>query len=83
MKWTVVWRPSPTNDLATIWMATPDRASITQAAHRIDAQLRDDPLNAGESRSGNERVLFEPPLAVSYEVSEDDRLVTVTAVWHY
>ncbi len=83
MTWTVVWRPSTTNDLTTTWLTAPDRTAITQAAHRIDSQLRNDPLNVGESRSGNERVLFEPPLAVNYEVSEDDRLVTVTGVWSY
>ena len=44
MKWTVVWRPSPTNDLATMWMTSPDRAAMTRAVHRIDTQLRDDPL---------------------------------------
>jgi hypothetical protein len=83
MRWTVVWSPGASNDLATIWLAAPDRAAITRAAHRIDTQLHNDPLNSGESRSGNERVLFEPPLAVSYEVRAADRLVTVTALWQY
>jgi hypothetical protein len=72
MRWTVVWQPSTTNDLTTISLAAPDNAAVTQAAGRIDTQLAADPLNAGESRSGNERVLFEPPLAVSYEVNPDD-----------
>jgi hypothetical protein len=81
MTWTVIWDPSAEARLIPLWMTAPDRAAVTRAANEIDARLRRDPLNEGESRSGPYRVLFVPPLGVSYKVSEPDRLVEVLKVW--
>ena len=81
MKFTVIWQPSAEQDLATLWMNAPDRNAVALAADAIDAFLRRDPLAHGESRLGHSRVMFVPPLAVTYEVQELDRLVTVTGVW--
>jgi hypothetical protein len=50
---------------------------VTAAANAIDVNLRRDPLNAGQARSGPTRILFEPPLFVLFHISEDDRLVSV------
>jgi len=54
---------------------------ISNAANSIDSMLRVDPLDAGESRVVNIRILTVPPLSVYYDVHEDDRLVTIWAVW--
>jgi hypothetical protein len=81
MIYTVVWKPAVLNDLANEWMNAPDRAAVTQAADRIDAMLRNDPYTFSESRSGSTRVMFVSPLAVAFEVSDPDCLVTVKAVW--
>ena len=83
MKWTVVWKPGPQNDLASLWTdASPeDRQAITAAANAIDDQLRIDPQTAGESRPRQRRILFQPPLTVIFEVHEQDRLVEVVKVW--
>jgi hypothetical protein len=81
MTWTVVWDPSAEARLIHLWMTAPDRAAVTRAADEIDARLRRDPLNEGESRSGPYRVLFVRPLGVYYKVSEPDRLVEVLQVW--
>jgi len=56
---------------------------VTQAANQIDAQLKADPYAKSESRAGNTRVMFVPPLGVAYDVSDADCLVTVWAVWRY
>jgi plasmid stabilization system protein ParE len=81
MIFTVVWIPKAEAMLARIWNAAKDRAAVAEAADRIDALLKRDPLTVGESRSGSLRVLYSLPLAVHYEVSEMDRLVRVLRVW--
>jgi hypothetical protein len=81
MIWTVAYKPSAEQELARLWNDAPDRAAVTDAANQIDALLKVDPLTQGESRSGTTRILFVPPLAVLFEVSEDDRYVDVLQVW--
>ncbi len=81
MTFTVIWSPSAENALARIWADADDRQVITDAADAIDELLRTDPLAAGESRVANIRILTALPLSVYYDVREDDRLVSVWAVW--
>jgi hypothetical protein len=81
MNFTVVWKSDSQNDLADLWIAASDRAAITKAADTIDRLLCQDPFANSESRTGNNRIMIVPPLAVSYDVSEEDCLVTVWAVW--
>ena len=81
MTYTVVWRPPAQNHLATLWTSAPDRSQVAAAADAIDAILRVDPFAYSESRSDASRIMIVPPLAVAFDVSEDDRLVTVWAVW--
>jgi hypothetical protein len=81
MTYQVVWLPSALDELAAIWLASPDRASVTAASHRIDERLATDPLLEGESRdSETERLAFEPPLQVLARVSLADRVVRIAAV---
>jgi hypothetical protein len=81
MTYTVTWKPAAQNDLANEWMIAADRAAVTEAADRIEAILRHDPYTFSESRSSLTRVMFVSPLAVAFEISEPDLLITVKAVW--
>jgi hypothetical protein len=81
MKWTVTWLPTAIAALADLWTNAPDRAAIARAANRMDTTLKVAPLTAGEARADNSRILIEYPLAVKYDVSPADCLVTVWAVW--
>jgi hypothetical protein len=81
MRFTVIWRPSAEQKLATIWTAADDRQAITNAADAIDALLSTGPLEVGESRVANTRILTVSPLSVYYDVDVSDRLVAVWAVW--
>jgi hypothetical protein len=81
MIFTVVWRSLAQGHLAHLWLTSPDRNAITAASAAIDAALKRDPLNVGESRSGAERLALFPPLWVQFSVSEPDRTVTVLDVW--
>ena len=81
MTFTVVWTPSALRELAALYNQASDKSAVTAASNSIDISLRDDPLSVGESRSGPTRILIEDSLRVSYDVSPDDCLVTVWAVW--
>jgi hypothetical protein len=50
-------------------------APITAAMNEIDRLLTANPQGRGESRDPFERVLIVPPLAVYYEIHEDERIV--------
>jgi len=78
---TVVWVDSAAGELAEIWLSAVDRPLITAAARDIDQQLRAQPDAVGESRDGSRRILIAGPLAVSYEIRLDDRIVRVLDVW--
>ena len=80
MKWKVIWKPDAERRLTSIWLSDRMRQRITQAAHEIDEMLSSDPLNAGESRGGNDRIVFAQPLVVLVEVLPDKRTVHVLQV---
>lgn len=81
MRYTVVWRPSAERSLAEIWTSAPDRHAVTEAANSIDVLLRSTPLEVGESRLENSRILIVRPLSVYYDVHDADAFVAVWAVW--
>jgi len=82
MNYTVTWLAVAEQDLATVWLAAPDRTAVALAAHRLDDTLGDDPLRFGESRQSSvHRVGFDLPLGVEFEVIEDDKKVIVQGAW--
>jgi len=83
MTYTVRWKQSALNDLASLWTAADStgRREITPAAHAIDQQLQADPDDLGESRPGGRRVFFVPPLGVLYRVDVTRGVVRVLQVW--
>ena len=81
MRFSVTWTPSARRLLAELWLSASDRNIVQQAADKIDRILADDPLNAGESRVVNIRVIIEPPLAAYFDVHPSDRRVTVWRIW--
>ncbi len=54
-----------------------DVNAISQAMAEIDKALVQDPMTQGESRGDYERVLIVPPLSVTFEVHEEERIVYV------
>jgi hypothetical protein len=81
----VRWTKSALDELAEMWLVSDSslRDAITAAAAQVDAMLAKFPGEAGESRSDNRRILFMPPLGVSFVVHEPDRRVIVLHVWCY
>lgn len=83
MTYTVLWTPSAESELARLWTTAADRAQLTNAADALDAALARDPRALGESRGGETRIAVEPPLAVLFDIDEDDRIVRVWDLWQW
>jgi hypothetical protein len=68
-----------------LWLAasSAERAAITDAVNRLDRLLQLSPLDQGESRDADNRILFAAPLGITFEVDATDRRVTVLTVWHF
>jgi plasmid stabilization system protein ParE len=81
MTYDVIWLPDAEQELATIWMQAGDKSAITRSANQIDAALRRNAANEGESRPGNRRILFAFPLGVIFRVLPDNRTVQVSRIW--
>jgi plasmid stabilization system protein ParE len=81
MRYTVVWLPSAEEELANTWNSAVDRQAVSQAADEIEVLLRTSSQAGGGNGEGTHAfTLF--PLAVIFEVSPDDRKVTVLEVFH-
>ena len=68
--------------MTTIWLGADSvtRRGITAASNYLDYMLRVNPLDVGEGREGIDRVVFQLPLVVVFEVHEDDRIVRIREV---
>jgi hypothetical protein len=68
--------------LGQFWLDYPQqRSSINAGASKLDELLRVDPADQGESRGVESlRILFVPPLVITYKVNEPDLLVQVLNV---
>jgi hypothetical protein len=59
------------------------REAIRRACHFIDLRLRLAPADEGESRGERARVLFQKPVAVLFEVDQDNQVVRILRSWIY
>jgi hypothetical protein len=80
MRYTVASERQAQQQLARLWTRSTSsvRRAITRASAAIDAQLRDDPVTKAKARPEGLFIIDEPPLRAYFEVSEPDRLVTIT-----
>jgi hypothetical protein len=81
MRYTVVWLRSTEVELARIWCNVADRQSVTLAANEIDHLLRTSAEARGNDLEGTKDFTIFP-LRVRFDVSPDDRRVTVFEVVH-
>jgi hypothetical protein len=83
MRFTVTFTASARDQLAAIWLSASDREQVASAAKEIDRALREAPLESGESRVVDIRIIIEAPLAVYADVRPGDRTVKVWRVWRW
>lgn len=62
----IAWEGSALDELADIWLHAPsnERRQVTTAASDLEARLRVNPGDQGESRPHGRRVLYAPRIAV-------------------
>ena len=83
MSYAVFWVPSAEQDLAAAWLGSADRNAVTRAAFRLEQHLLIDPLHSGVAsrQLSVQRVAYEAPVGIEFEVVEDDKKVRVLTVW--
>jgi plasmid stabilization system protein ParE len=81
--YTVRWKRLALDQLTALWLDATDRASMTAAVDEIDRLLAMDPHRAGESRTENTRVLFEPPVGAFFDINDSSKVVEVLKVWTF
>jgi len=81
MKYSIVWQSRAEQDLAALWLSASDRSEINSACNRIEQLLQNRPATVGEWLYGTTRVLIVVPLAVAFDVIEDDKVVRVLTIW--
>ncbi|TWU40271.1 hypothetical protein Q31b_36180 [Novipirellula aureliae] len=77
---TVVWVESVEQELASIWLALPDRNKISKAAHEIDQALKRDAIGEGVELCEGLYAIEHGPLRAIFEVLSDDKIVRVVKV---
>lgn len=80
MKYTVTYSVFAERQLTEIWMSAPDPQAVTDASRDIDRTLGSDADQIGMPNADGWRGLVASPLAITFKVSEDDRMVTVLSV---
>lgn len=80
MTFRVTWGPEAEDELQRIYDAAIDKEGVANAATRIGLELAAVPLEVGESRDEDTRVLFKFPLIVWYRVYERIREVAIVRV---
>jgi len=83
MSYTVLWVPAAEQELAALWLGAPNRRDVSDSTNEIDTRLRLAPAEEGESRDFGQRILLVPPLGVTFEVFDGDRIVRVLDVWRF
>lgn len=76
------WSRRAMDELADQWIQgdSSARDRITAAVFTVERRLRLDAAHEGESRESGRRILFEPPLAVTFRVERDGDTVSVIQV---
>ena len=78
--YTVKLLPSAEDDLADIWLRSPDPAAVTQADTTADQLLCRDPFGCGTLVAEGLYRLIVSPLVFYYEIDSAQQLVEVSAI---
>ena len=81
--YSVVCTAAADGELAALWITAKDRGAVSEAAAHIERALQVSPLDQGESREGNQRIMFVPPVGVRYVVYPTQSRVVIVQFWTY
>ena len=82
MTFAIYWKPEAEEQLASVWMAAPDRNAMTRNAFYIELVLEVFANTAGELSFDTVRVFTRESLTVEFEVDDVYRTVLVLSVWN-
>jgi hypothetical protein len=79
VNYSVEWSGAALNSLAEIWMSLEPsaRPQLNSTVADVDKLLQFSPSEQGESRDDERRVLFAPPLVITFRVLEKQRTVKI------
>jgi hypothetical protein len=79
----VYWTPEALDELTVLWTGADSatRTAITQATDLFDRLLARNPGHVGESRDELQRIAFQAPLGLTFEIDERRRIAFVLHVW--
>jgi hypothetical protein len=80
MSYTITWLEEAEEQLAAVWMAADDPRAVNDAVEFVERILGYAPLDSGESRSGDVRIVFSGPIGVLYRVDPQRRIVSIISV---
>ena len=80
MKYTVAYTPFAEYQLCDIWLRALNRPQVTAASRQIERRLAREGHHAGRLRADNRWAIIVTPLGYTFEVSDDDRVVTIVSV---
>ncbi len=81
MNYTVAWSRDAINQLTLVWLAAANRNAVTQAAHRLEEALAQQPYIGRRRNSSVNRTVTDSPLGIDFEIIEDDKKVRIIRVW--
>lgn len=81
MTFLVTWNPAAFGRAAALSQTHPNHPGLRAAFAAMAAALENDPLDAGESRGGDNRIALFRPLAVTDRVDPARRRVYVLSVF--
>lgn len=79
----VIWLQAALDELTDIWLQadSASRQAIREASNHIDHVLVSAPGQTGESRTEGERIHFEPPLGITFDINTAEHRVRILHVW--
>ena len=80
MNYSVLWSHTALQMLAAVWTSASDREAVTKSSQRLDILFAHHPLDIGESRDADRRIVFDPPIQVLYRVLSFPKRVEVLSV---
>ena len=83
--YTLRWLASKLDALADLYvtLSVEDRARLASAVEALNARLRSNPNDEGESRANGFRITFIPFLSVAFRINEGKRTVDVTSILRF
>ena len=80
MNYAIIWLEEAEEQLADLWMRANDPKGINEYIEFVERLLGYAPLDFGESRGGNDRIILSGPVGLIYRVDEANRTVQVVTV---